>query len=148
MQPMTPQTDGFYLSDQFITEEMHAGARHNDEFFRYIKFFADGHWLWSDRNNNNFDFTTFIKEFDLAHWQCNHKKEDPPTTKERDHGFLFQFGTYNASLNSVYLTFHSVIAQQSISSEMTIVENAEKLVGWEQEFHFSPYISEFDVNPI
>lgn len=133
---MKPLIDGYYLSEQFRTEEMHAGVRMQDAYFRFLKLFPDGFWLWSDKNRDDFDFPQFVRQFDLNHWRTNHKTESPPTAPDRDGGHLFEFGTYATDGNVTIVSFYSSIAEMEFSYNISLSDDGTRLTGWKRDFRF------------
>jgi len=135
---MSPLTDGYYLSEQFHTEEMHAGVRMQDDFYRFLKFFPGGLWLWSDRNRDDFDFATLVRHFDLPHWRANHRRESPPTSRERDGAYLFQFGTYRSDGDQTVVSFFCPLAEMEFSYNVSVTQGGTCLTGWKHAFDFHP----------
>ena len=135
---MEPLTQGYYLSEQFVSEEMHAGVRMRDSFFRFLGFFEDGHWIWSDRDQTDFDFVSFVCDLDLNYWRENRNEKSMPKNPERDQNYLFQFGTYKIEAAKTVLSFcDPVIApDMELTFDLEIQDQGNRLRGWRRTFQF------------
>lgn len=133
---MKPLTNGHYLSEQFHTEEMHAGVRIYDSYYRFLQFFTDGFWLWSSRNSDHFDFSAFVRDFDHEYWRSNHRKVSRPTSRDRDGDYLFQFGTYVTNGKEITTTFYCPIAEMPFSYRLTLAASGAFITGWNNHFRF------------
>jgi len=135
---MSPSLDGFYLSDRIHSEDWHAGIKMTDEYFRFLKFFRGGFWLWCDHRSPGFDFATFVREFDLPKWRDRHLRLSPPTSTERDGGHLFEFGTYRLEGSEILASFYSPITETTFGHRLSILDEGRTLRGWNHPFIFHP----------
>lgn len=135
---MFPRTDGYYVSDRIDREEWHAGVRMAASFFRFLQFFPDGFWLWSDRSYSSFDVPAFVADFDHAGWRLEHRSRLRPTSREREGGYLFEFGTWQVREDQVTLTTYCPLAEMSRDFDLTIIANAQWLLGWNCRLVFHP----------
>lgn len=135
---MTPLFHGHYVSEVIHKEEWHAGVKMTEDYFRFLKFFPDGYWLWCDYGNTKLDFPAFVANFDLEKWRRNHMHISPPVSDERDGGYLFQFGTHRMDGDKVILTFHSRIVSFTPKSELSVLNEGKSLSGFNSRFTFHP----------
>ena len=134
---MKLHTDGYYRSDLLRSEDWHAGVRMTDEYYRFVSFFSDQYWIWTDRSESQMDVAEFLSTLDLKHLRENHRRVDPPTTVARDHNYLYQFGTYGVDRDEIQMTFHSSLADLDLNFSMKIVGDGEILEGFGGTFRYS-----------
>src|SRR5436190_4726765 len=103
---MMPLTNGYYRSFLIQSEDWHAGVLMKDAFYRFLQFFPDGCWLWSNRSHWDFDFVGFVSSLDLANMRRDPKAVWPPTSKERDGGHAFEFGTFQMDGSEIVLSHY------------------------------------------
>jgi len=126
---MLPLTNGYYLSELMTSEEWHAGVLMAERYFRFLQFFTDGFWVWSDRSDCNFDFPGFVESLDLAKMCGDPKAIWPPAAVGGGH--LFEFGTFQADGNEIVLSFYSPLSQSTLEFRAYVVDEGRELRAFE-----------------
>ena len=136
---MTPLTNGYYLSDLIQHEERHAGVRMTNAYYRFLQFFPDGFWLWSDRNRWDFDFTSFVSSLNLAEMRLNPRSVSPASSLECDGGHVFEFGTFRMNGSEIVLSLFSPTEQMTFDSRAHVVDSGRELRTGNQRFLWRPF---------
>lgn len=57
---MTPRFDGYFQSGRQRREEWHAGVHMVDDYYEYLKLYADGRWLRKSHPTPDLDFESYL----------------------------------------------------------------------------------------
>ena|ERR1700722_8402265 len=138
---MRPRFDGYYLSDRQRTEGWHAGVCMKSEYYRYLKLFGDGVWLWKDHARPDFNFPAF-----LAGVTEQALKEGLNGRHPYDHEFNFihQTGRFSLAEDQIVLIFrHDSVVMQELKWELQM-KPRNRLVGKGGEVFVFHRMPEFD----
>src|SRR5262249_42920726 len=128
---------GYFVSGLICTEDWHAGVRMVDRYHRFLRFFSDGWWLWTDRDSRDgFDFRAFVAALDFTSIRATVPRPSPPTSPERDGGHLYEIGSYVLEEDRVRMTIHSAIAEWDFDFEVHFGKTGNELLGFSSRFEF------------
>ena len=122
---MGPRFDGYYVSGRQRREEWHAGVHMVEDYFEFLKLFADGFWLRKTHPTPNLDFGAYLSGVTAQAFRDGLAGRDP---LDAESDFLHQTGQYTQRRGRLEFVFrHFLVVTHERRWELRVA-SPERLV--------------------